>query len=273
MPPHGRRTRSFRKLVDLWVELFRRHNLVTYASAIAFRTLVALVALVLLAVAVLGEIGRTDVWTRQIGPHIKRKVLPDVYAGMNAVVEKIFHTSSVGLIALATVIVVLQLAGVVSTCTAAISGIYGQKDGRTWKERTPISFGISFVLTAALVGATLLGTAARTAVHGGWSIPYTLCRWLIAAILIGLAFGLLVRYAPPRPRPTRWASAGAALVVVGWIAQSLVFGEYLSLASYRSAALSLLSVYFLTAYLFVGATILLVGIELDELIRKNGDAL
>ena len=266
------RRRSFRKIVDLWVELFRRDNLVTYASAITFRALVALVALVLLTLAVLGEIGRTDVWTRQVGPHIKRKVLPDVYAGMNAVVEKIFHTSSLGLIALASVIVVLQIAGVVSTCTAAISRIYGQKDGRTWEERTPISFGISFVLTAALVGATLLGTAARTAVHGGWSIPYMLCRWLIAAILIGLAFGMLVRFAPPRPRPTRWASAGAALVVVGWIVQSLIFGEYLNLASYRSAALSLLGVYFLTAYLFVGATILLVGIELDELIRKKGDA-
>jgi YihY family inner membrane protein len=261
---------SLRKVVDLWVDLFRKDNLLTYASAIAFRALVALVALILLATAVLGEIGRTDVWTRQIGPHLKRKVLPDVYAGLNQIVEKIFHTSSVGLIALATVIVLLQIAGVVSTCTAAISGIYGQKDDRSWKSRSPISFGIAFVLTAALLGATLLGTAARTAVHGGWSVPYTLCRWLIAAMLIGLAFGLLVRYAPPKPRPTRWASAGAALVVVGWIAQSLVFGEYLSLASYRSAALSLLGVYFLTAYLFVGAIILLVGIEFDELLRKNG---
>src|SRR5206468_10455589 len=67
------RRRSARKLVDLWVGIFRRDNLVTYASAIAFRALVALVALVLLTIAVLGEIGRTDVWTRQIGPHIKGK--------------------------------------------------------------------------------------------------------------------------------------------------------------------------------------------------------
>ena len=112
----------------------------------------------------LGEIGRTDVWTRQIGPHIKRKVLPDVYAGMNAVVEKIFHTSSVGLIALATVIVVLQIAGVVSTCTAAISRIYGQKDRRTWKERTRISFGNCETSTRSLVAAWRL--VPPQAIHG-----------------------------------------------------------------------------------------------------------
>jgi uncharacterized BrkB/YihY/UPF0761 family membrane protein len=58
-------------------------------------------------------------------------------------------------------------------------------------------------------------------------------------------------------------------VVVGWIAQSLVFAEYLHVANFRSAPGSLLGVYFLTTYLYVAAIILLVGIELDELLRKD----
>jgi uncharacterized BrkB/YihY/UPF0761 family membrane protein len=41
------------------------------------------------------------------------------------------------------------------------------------------------------------------------------------------------------------------------------------LASYRSAAGSLLGVYFLTTYLYVAAIVLLVGIELDEQLRKD----
>lgn len=250
-------------------DLFRAHDLITYAFAIAFQALVALVALVLLALAVVGEIGRPDVWTRDVGPRIEPKVLPDVFAGMNEIVGKIFSTSSVGLIALATVIAVLQLAGVVRTCTRAIAHIYGQKEHRTWQRRYAISLGIAVALTGAIVGATLLATAARTAVHGGWSIPFTVGRWLLAALLIAVAFGLLVRYGPPRPRSTRWASAGSGLVVLGWIAQTLIYGEYLSLASYRSAALSLLGAYFLTSYLLVAAIILLVGIELDELMRKE----
>lgn len=247
----------------------REHDLVTFAFAIAFQALVALVALVLLACAVLGEIGRTDVWTKDVGPRIAHKVLPDVYAGMNQVVEKIFTTSSVGLIALATIIAVVQLAGAVRTCTRAIARIYGQHENRVWWHRYAVSLGIAAALTGAILGAILLATAARTAVHGGWSIPFTIARWLIAALLIAIAFGLLVRFGPPRPRPTRWASAGSALVVVGWIVQTLIYAEYLSLTNYRSAGLSLLAVYFLTSYLLVAAAILLVGIELDEMARKK----
>jgi YihY family inner membrane protein len=248
---------------------FREHDLITYAFAIAFQALVALVALVLLALAVVGEIGRTDVWTQDVAPHIQHKVLPDVYAGMNEVAEKIFSTSSVGLISLATAIAMLQLAGVVRTCTRAIARIYGQKENRIWWRRYAISLGIAVALTGAIIGAMLLATAARTAVHGGWSAPFTIARWLVAALLIAVAFGLLVRYGPPRPRPARWVSAGSALVVLGWVAQTLVFAEYLNLASYRSAAFSLLGAYFLTSYLLVGAIVLLVGIELDELLRKK----
>ena len=57
--------------------------------------------------------------------------------------------------------------------------------------------------------------------------------------------------------------------MLGWIVQTLVYAEYLSLASYRSAAFSLLGAYFLTSYLLVGPIVLLVGIELDELLRKG----
>jgi membrane protein len=263
---HGQ---SLRELVDLWIDLFAEDNLLTYASAIAFQALVALVALVLLAVAVLGEIGRPDVWTQQLAPKVEGKVLPDVILGIDQTFDNVFHTSSIGLIAFASVVAVWEVSGVVRACMGAIAAVYDTKDDRRWFVRFPISLGISFVLTAALVGALLLGTAASGAVHGAWGVPFAVFRWLLAVFLIGLAFGLLVRYAPVERRTTRWASAGGALVVVAWVAQSLIFAEYLRLANYRSAAGSLLGVYFLTTYLYVGAIILLVAIELDELLRKD----
>jgi len=40
-----RRWTSFKKIVRLWVELFDRHSLLTYASAIALRALIAAVPL------------------------------------------------------------------------------------------------------------------------------------------------------------------------------------------------------------------------------------
>src|SRR5256885_13380547 len=100
---HGHK-QSFKELVALWVRLSKEHALFLYAGVIAFEALIALVALALLGLALLGEIGRTDVWDRQIGPQIEPKVLPDVYAGIDATVQKIFHSSSGGLIALAAAV-------------------------------------------------------------------------------------------------------------------------------------------------------------------------
>jgi membrane protein len=261
---------SFKDFVSLWVDLFAKHNLLTYASAIAFQALVALVALMLLLVAVLGQIGRTDVWTNQIGPQIKPKVLPEVYAGINATFEKIFHTSSFGLIAFAAFVTIWEISGVVRACMGALSRIYDTEDTRPWWIRFPISIGIALAITAALFGSILLATAARTTVHGAWSIPFAIFRWVLAVALMIGAFGLLVRFAPAERRTKRWATGGAALVVVAWMVQSVIFGLYLRhLANYRSAAGSLLGVYFLTTFLYVGAIVLLVGIELDEQLRKD----
>lgn len=50
----------------------------------------------LLGLAVLGEAGRQDVWNEQIGPQVQAKVLPPVYTGIDATVQKIFTASSWG---------------------------------------------------------------------------------------------------------------------------------------------------------------------------------
>jgi membrane protein len=261
---------SLKDFVSLWVGLFKEHNLLTYASAVAFQALVALVALVLLVVAILGEIGRTDVWTKQIGPAIRPKLLPQVYQGIDATFAKIFSASSIWLIAFAAVVSIWEISGAVRACMGALSRVYDTDDDRPSHVRHAISLGIGIALTGALVGSILLATAGRTLVHGGWSIVFTIFRWLLSILLITGAFGLLVRYGPAERRTTKWASAGASVVVIAWIVQSLIFWVYLRyLASYRSAAGSLLGVYFLTTYLYVSAIVLLVGVELDEQLRKD----
>jgi membrane protein len=270
MPRRRAHRQSAKELVDLWVDLFREHDLLTYASAIAFQALVAFVALVLLGLAVLGDIGRTDVWDTKIGPQVQPKVLEPVFSGLDATAQKIFSSSSVGLIVFAAILTVWEMSGVVRAIMGAIARIYDTEDDRSWKVRFPISIGVSFVLTASIVGAILLATAAGGAVHGAWSVPYAILRWLLTVFLIGLGFGLLVRFAPVEPRTTRWASGGAALLVVAWVVEALLFALYLrDVANYKSAAGSLLGIYVLTTFLYVAAIILLVGIEVDELLRKD----
>jgi membrane protein len=261
---------SFKDLVSLWRDQFAKHGLLTYASAIAFQALIAGVALALLGLAVLGKAGQQDVWDQQIGPQIAPKVLPAVYAGIDATVQKIFTSSSIGLIVFAAFVAVWEMSGVVRACMGALSRVYDHEDDRPWKVRFPLSIGIGIVLTLAIVGAIILTTAAKGAFGGAWGVPWGIARWLLAIALILVGFGVLVRFAPAEPRTTRWASGGATLVVVAWIIQSLLFALYLRhVASWKSAAGSLLGFYFLTTYTYVASIILLVGIQVDELLRRD----
>jgi uncharacterized BrkB/YihY/UPF0761 family membrane protein len=57
-----------RKVVELWIELFDEHELLTHASAIAFQVLKSLIPLSLLGIALLGEVGRRDIWATHLVP-------------------------------------------------------------------------------------------------------------------------------------------------------------------------------------------------------------
>jgi uncharacterized BrkB/YihY/UPF0761 family membrane protein len=58
--------------------------------------------------------------------------------------------------------------------------------------------------------------------------------------------------------------------VVGWIVQSLVFKWYVtSIASFESATGTLVAFIFVTTYFAVAAVVLLVGLGIDEVLRKD----
>ena len=267
--PRGRR-QSLQGFVSLWSGLIKEHGLPDFAGAIALQALVALFSFLFLGIAVLGALGKQNVWNDHIAPQIEPKVLVPVFGGIDATVQKIFQSDSAGLIAFASVLAIWEVSGAVRVCMRAFSRIYGGEDDRPWKVRYAISLGISVVLTATLVVFVLLIVAYRSSVHGVWQVPYSIARWLLAIGLLVAGFGILVRFAPAERRAKRWATGGATLVVVGWIVQTLLFWWYAhSLANYRSVFGGLLLVYFVTTYLFVGAIVLLVGIELDEQLRRD----
>src|SRR5438067_9260031 len=184
------RWQSLKAIVALWIELFNKHKLLTYASAIAIHTLISAVAFVLLFVGLLGATGDRGLWNNTIGPAIRRRVLPDVYRGLNSVVQHVFATSSTGLIAVAALLAIWKISSVVRGVIDALDVIYETKDERSWKVRLPLSFAISTTVIAAILGAIVL----LSAVHapGAWEWPVAIFRWIAAIGLLVFAFGFLV---------------------------------------------------------------------------------
>jgi membrane protein len=262
------RWRNLKKIVGLWVELFDKHNLLTYASAIALRTFVAGVACSLFMLGILGATHQEQLWRSTIAPQVKPKVLPHVFAGIDQTAHRVFESSSIGLLVVAAALAIWEVSGIIRAAIGALNEIYETPETRPFWIRFPLSVGLAVLFLAAMLGAIAIVWAGH--VSGAWSIPVLILRWPAAVVLVAFAFELIVRWGPDQSRRTRWTSFGSALVVVGWIGQTLIFGAYVrSIADFRTAVGSLEVFIFLATFCYVAAIILLVAMELDELVRAD----
>ena len=262
------RWRSFKAIVRLWVDLFDRHSLLTYASAIALRTFIAAVACTLFGLGILGAAQQRQLWQKTIGPQIQAKVLPHVFDGIDQTVHRVFSSSSAGLLALASALAVWEVSGIIRAAIGALDEIYETAEPRPFWIRFPLSFGLAIMFLAAVLGAIALIWAGH--VSGSWGLAIRILRWPAAVALVAFAFELIVRWAPAKHRRTRWASLGSVLVVVGWIGETLIFAAYVrSVANFRTPVGSLEVFIFLATYFYIASIVLLVAMELDELVRAD----
>jgi membrane protein len=264
--------RRARTAVQVWLDAFAEHELLTYASALAFQVLKSLVPLSLLGIAVLGAIGRQDVWTKHLAPAIKERFDPPIYNAINFAVEKIFAHNSGPLIAFAALLTVWYVSGGVRAIIGGINKIYEAEETRPFWRRWLVSLGLALAVVAGIVGAALLVLAVPKP-NGGLEVLADAGRWLGAIVLLGLAAGLLVRYGPVERRSKKWASAGAVLVITTWIVTSIVFRVYVSsIANFKTAVGQLTVFLVLMVYAYASSIIFLVGVELDELLREDASA-
>jgi membrane protein len=263
-----------RRFVKLWIDLFAKHQLLDHASAIAFQVLKASIPLTLLGLALLGATGEEKIWNGTIAPAIEPHLQRTTFHAIDAAVKRIFNTDSTGLIVFASLLVLWYVSGSVRAVMGSINQIYETDDKRPWPLRWAISLGLAFCIAAGLIGAVLVVTVGGALACGGAvGVLVGIARWLLAIVVLGLVVDVLVRFAPAERRSKRWTSAGAALVIVTWIVATLIFELFVSdVANFKTATGSLTVFLVLIGYVYTSSIILLVGVELDELLRKDATA-
>lgn len=246
-------------------EAYAEHGLATHAAAIAFRVLVALVPLTLLALALLGAFGLGDTWHDSIAPELRKKLEPEVFRAVDSVVTQILESPSAGLILLAGALLLWELLRGVRAVSRALNTIHDVDDQRPAVRVALMTLGLSVA-----VGACLVGAAFATIVGGRLGLLASILRWPAAVLLLGLAVALLVRYAPAEHPDPKWASVGSAVIVAGWLLLSIGFGIWVrDVASYRGATGSLFAFLVLTAYVLWVSAVFLIGVEIDETLRNR----
>ncbi len=96
-------------------------------------------------------------------------------------------------------------------------------------------------------------------------------KWPVPLVVVALAISVLYRYAPSRREAKwRWISWGSAVATVGWIAISILFSWYAAnFGSYNKTYGSLGAVIGFMTWMWLSATIILIGAELDAEMERQ----
>lgn len=255
---------------------FRRNDLLTYASAIAFQIILALAPFLLLLVGLLGFFHLDSVWSSNIAPDVKANVSPAAFSLIDDTVRNVLGTKRLFWVTGGLVLAIWEISGAVRAVMGALDGIYGVDLERSLKERLFTSLWLSAAVGALIVAAAavvrfvpiLLGDS----VPGALAAVLFVARWGMGAVLLAGAVGLLVRHCPRCHQPLPWVSFGTGLVIVAWTLMSIGFGLYLSeIASYGSIFGQLATFFVTGGYIYYSAVAFLGGLQVDAVIRDRVD--
>jgi membrane protein len=251
-------------------DAFREHELLTFASAISFRALVALVPLTLLGLAMLGAVGLSSAWTKSIAPRIEGKVTKPVYEAIDSSALKILHGDKATLIAFAALLLAWHMTAAIGLVMQALNRMHDVEDKRPWRRKLLVAAGLAATTTLCSIAAVLVVSAAPKV--GGGAVHFVLGvgRWLVAAVLLGLAVALLVRYAPAEHPRARWASGGSTGIIAAWLLMTLFFKLWIQYVSdFKTATGQLTAFLILGAYIYLSVIVFLAGVQVDEVLRKE----
>jgi membrane protein len=262
-----------RAFLRTWVDAFNEHRLLTYATAIAMRAFIGLFGLTFLTIALLGVTGEQQVWQEHVAPAIEPKLTHQTFVAIDAAVEKIFASDSTGLILFASLYAVWQVSGSVRAVMDALNAIIGRDEERSTLYRLALSVALAVVVILLIACALFIVAVSEKllgASGGTWYWLIAVLRWPAGAFFLGLAVGIVARFAPVEHRGARWASVGATLIVVAWLAESAVYAWLLkNVVDYKSASSNLLLLLVVTTYLYISSIVFLIGAQLDEFLRQD----
>jgi membrane protein len=264
-----RSSRKFLKYDDMF----------SYAAALAYRALFALVPFLALVVALPWFLGIGDFfieWLDQTSSGLQGQTAKVVQQW----IQQSQYPALGGWLSIGIVIISLAVWSISSgirTLTKALNAVHEVEENRPSWKRYGLSFfyalGLAVMVILALalllIGPELIGKV--VGLVGLDEIFVSLWTWLrlpVALVLLMLVVSIVYWVVPNVNHPYRLITPGAALAVIVWILASLGFSFYIAnFASYNVVYGSLGVVFVLLLYFYISAAVLLFGAEVNAAIR------
>jgi membrane protein len=264
---------SVRELTLDVIRSFQRNGLANYASAIAFRVVLSLVPFLLFLLALIGFLDLEEIWRQDVAPEVKKSVSEAAYRLLSDTVEQVLSQRQVWWLTVGLLLTLWELSSATRVAMTAMDLIYGYRRRRSFLELFPRSVALGAAMGASAIGAVAIvrfGPLLIGDANGLLAVGSFLVRWLLAAALLALGVGLLVRYGSATRQSLPWVSVGTGLVLAAWVLTSIGFGLYATyIASYESVFGHLATFFVLLIYVYLIANAFLVGIQLDADVRER----
>ncbi len=249
------------------VDGFREHRLLVYASAIAFRWVTLLVPFLCLLLALAGVLNAESLWRDDVEPWLEDQVSLAVFQVIRESVERILSEGQAFWLTVGLVLVIHEVAAAMRVTMRALDAIYGTRKQRPLRNLVVRSVWLGAAVLALVLGALAVLALGPLAIGSG--ALSLLVRVPLAAALLLLAVGLIVRWAPLKPRPLGWVSFGSGLSVALWLAMGSAYAFYATtIASYGSVFGSLAVIFVFTIFMYLSAIAFLVGVLVDASVRE-----
>jgi membrane protein len=256
------------------IRKFLRHYMSSWAAALAYHALFAIVPFLALLVALVWLLGIGNIFIERLA--LQGPTAEAVYRW----IEQIENQTLGGWIAFVIVsisIAVWSVSSGIRTLTRALNTAYEAEETRpSWKR-----YGVSFFYALGLAVMVILGFALLligpelvgkvVGLVGLDEMFISLWTWLrlpVALVLLILAVSIVYWAVPNVNYPYRLITPGAALAVMVWVLASLGFSFYLSnFANYSAIYGSLGLAFVLLLYFYTSASVLLLGAEVNAAVH------
>jgi membrane protein len=251
---------------------FNERNLLTWASALSFQIVKAIVPFLLFSLALLGFLSLEGVWA-DIAKQIKPNMSAPAFRLVDSTAKTVLTSKQGFWLTAGFALAMWEMSGGIRAIMGGLAVIYEIKDRRSWMERMRRSILLAIAVSALVILAIAVlwgGPLLYGDVGQPLGALLFIARWIVAAALLGLAVGLTVRYAPDSDQPIGWVSAGTAIVVAAWSVTSILFGVYIRyVASYGSIFGNLATIVVLLIYIYLSSIAFFAGAQLDAIIRRR----
>lgn len=249
------------------VDGFGEHRLLTYASAIAYQTISSLIPFALFALALVGALNLEELWKNELRPEMAGGTSPEVFALVDKTVNQILSHQQTFWITFGVVLTLWEVGGAMRATMEALDEIYAVRARRGRRSKYLTSTWLSAAVGALALFALAVIAGGRSVLGG---VGGGILRYLVAALVLTLATGLVLRIAPSEHPPVRWVSLGSVVIVLGTLVAVGGYVYYASnIASYSSVFGSLAAIFVLVVVAFVAPVIFLSGALIDAKARER----